>query len=45
MPASINNSPKRTADKGTFSEGFRTNVFPQVIATGNIHIGTIEGKL
>ena len=44
-PASESNSPKRTADKGTFSDGLRTNVLPQVMATGNIHSGTIDGKL
>ena len=33
------------ADSGTFSEGFRTNVLPQAIATGNIQSGTIDGKL
>ena len=30
---------------GSFSDGFRTNVLPQAIAIGNIHIGTIAGKL
>ena len=30
---------------GSFSDGFRTNVFPQAIAFANIHIGTIAGKL
>src|SRR5215207_5611244 len=44
-PASFNNFPSRTADSGTFSEGFKINVFPQAIATGNIHSGTIAGKL
>ena len=44
-PDSISSSPSRTADSGTFSEGFRTNVLPQVIAIGNIQSGTIAGKL
>ncbi len=30
---------------GSRSLGFRTNAFPHAIATGNIHIGTIAGKL
>ena len=31
--------------KGEFSDGLRIKVFPQAIAIGNIHIGTIAGKL
>ena len=30
---------------GTFSDGLRTNALPSVIAIGNIHIGTMAGKL
>ncbi len=30
---------------GTFSDGFRMKLFPQAIANGSIHIGTIAGKL
>ena len=30
---------------GSFSDGFSTNVLPQAIAIGYIHIGTIAGKL
>ena len=30
---------------GSRSEGFNTNVLPQAMATGNIHSGTITGKL
>lgn len=30
---------------GTFSDGLRTKVFPQVRATGIIHNGIIAGKL
>ena len=44
-PASMSSSAIRIADSGTFSDGFSTNVFPHVIATGNIHSGTIAGKL
>ena len=35
----------RIEAEGTFSEGFSTKVLPQAIATGNIHIGTMTGKL
>ena len=31
--------------EGSRSHGLSTNVLPQAIATGNIHIGTIAGKL
>ena len=44
-PDSTSSSPSRTAESGTFSEGLSTNVFPHVIATGNIQSGTITGKL
>src|SRR4051812_22778272 len=44
-PASVSNSPSFIAESGTFSDGFSTNVLPQVIATGNIQSGTIDGKL
>ena len=30
---------------GSIGLGFKTNVLPAAIATGNIHIGTITGKL
>ena len=30
---------------GSFSDGLRMNVLPHAIATGNIHIGTMAGKL
>ena len=30
---------------GSFSDGFRTNVFPHANAGAHIHIGTIAGKL
>ena len=35
----------RSDSVGSRSEGFSTNVLPHAIATGNIHIGTIAGKL
>ena len=44
-PASFNNSANRIEHEGSFSDGFKTKVFPQAIAMGNIHIGTIAGKL
>ena len=44
-PASFNNSANLIEQDGSFSEGFNTKVFPQAIAIGNIHIGTIAGKL
>ena len=44
-PASFKSSAKRIEHEGSFSDGFKTNVFPQAIAIGNIHIGTIAGKL
>src|SRR5262245_8722731 len=44
-PHSVSNSPKRTELSGTFSDGFNTNVLPHANATGNIHNGTMAGKL
>ena len=44
-PASINNSANLIEQDGSFSEGFKINVFPHAIEIGNIHIGTIAGKL
>src|ERR1044072_7718770 len=44
-PASLNSSAMRIDAEGTFSEGLRMKVLPQAIATGNIHSGTIAGKL
>ncbi len=35
----------RTDAEGSFSDGFRTNVFPQASAGAHIHMGTIAGKL
>ena len=31
--------------EGSFSDGFNIKQLPQAIATTNIHIGTIAGKL
>src|SRR3972149_8883637 len=44
-PASLKSSAMRIEAEGTFSEGFSTKVLPQAIATGNIHNGTMTGKL
>ena len=44
-PASVSSSAKRMVLVGSFSEGFMTKVLPQAIATGNIHMGTMAGKL
>ena len=33
------------ARRVAFSEGLRTKVLPQAMAIGNIHIGTMAGKL
>ena len=35
----------RTLGDGSFSDGFRMKVLPHASAIGNIHIGTIAGKL
>src|SRR5665811_608832 len=44
-PACFRSSAMRIDADGTFSEGFSTNVLPHASATGNIHSGTITGKL
>jgi hypothetical protein len=44
-PASSSSSAMKIDGDGSRSLGFRTNALPQAIATGNIHIGTITGKL
>src|SRR6185312_4285725 len=44
-PASCASSTMRTAVRGTLSEGLSTKVLPQAIAIGNIHMGTMKGKL
>src|SRR4026209_2703219 len=44
-PASFNSFARYRLADGSRSEDLSTNVLPQAIATGNIHIGTITGKL
>ena len=44
-PASAHSSATKFDADGSRSLGLRTNVLPQAIATGYIHIGTIAGKL
>ncbi len=44
-PASASSCAEKLAADGSFSEGLRMKVFPQAIAIGYIHIGTIAGKL
>src|SRR5215472_6220373 len=44
-PACVISSTTRVGVNGTFSDGLSTNEFPQAIANGYIHIGTMAGKL
>jgi hypothetical protein len=44
-PASIISSASRIGTDGSFSLGLQMKVLPQAIATPNIHIGIIAGKL
>src|SRR3972149_10924505 len=44
-PASLNRRAIRIEAEGTFSDGFRMKALPHAIAIGNIHSGTIAGKL
>ena len=44
-PASVSSSASLIGHEGSFSDGLSINVFPHAIAIGNIHIGTIAGKL
>ena len=44
-PASASSCAMKFAADGSRSLGFNTNVLPHAIAIGNIHIGTIAGKL
>ena len=44
-PASTISSPSRSGHEGSFSEGLSTKVLPQAMAMGNIHMGTMTGKL
>ena len=44
-PASIISSARRTGTPGSRSLGFRMKALPTAIATPNIHIGIMAGKL
>jgi hypothetical protein len=44
-PASAHSCAIRADADGSFSDGLSTNVLPQAMAMGNIHIGTMAGKL
>ena len=44
-PASLRSSAVRIDADGSFSDGFKMNVFPQARAGAHIHMGTIAGKL
>ena len=44
-PACFSSSATRIGQLGSFSDGLSTNVLPHAMATGYIHMGTIDGKL
>src|ERR1700729_3944427 len=44
-PASAHSEASSSDAEGSFSDGLSTNVLPQAMASGNIHIGTMAGKL
>ena len=44
-PASFSSAARISAVDGSRSDGFRTNALPQTSAIGNIHSGTMAGKL
>ena len=44
-PASAHSDAISSDADGSFSDGLSTNVLPQAMASGNIHIGTMAGKL
>ena len=44
-PAWSKSSASSSGADGSRSDGLSTNVLPQAIALGNIHSGTIAGKL
>src|SRR6202044_1188792 len=44
-PACAHSLASSSDADGSFSDGLSTNVLPQAIASGNIHIGTKAGKL
>src|SRR5260370_4312504 len=44
-PASAHSEASSSDADGSFSDGLNTKVLPQAMASGNIHIGTMPGKL
>ena len=44
-PASAHSEASSREADGSFSDGLRMNVLPHAMASGNIHIGTMAGKL
>ena len=44
-PASFHSRATASAAEGSFSLGLRTTAFPQAMAMGMNHIGTMAGKL
>src|SRR5271156_2001796 len=44
-PASASSSASSSDADGSFSDGLSTNALPQASAIGNIHMGTMAGKL
>src|SRR6202046_5160609 len=44
-PGSDSQAASSSDAEGSFSEGLSTKVLPQASAMGNIHIGTMAGKL
>src|SRR5580692_7208711 len=44
-PASAHSEAISSDEDGSFSDGLSTNALPQAMASGNIHIGTMAGKL
>ena len=44
-PASAHSRASSSEADGSFSDGLSTNVLPHAMASGNIHIGTMAGKL
>src|SRR5438067_12704444 len=44
-PASAHSEASSREADGSFSDGLRMNVLPHAMASGNLHIGTIAGKL
>ncbi len=44
-PASDHSEASSSDADGSFSDGLRMNVLPHAMASGNIHIGTMAGKL